>query len=155
MNSLPTTGQPGLLSLIGRLLLAAIFVLSGFNKIMNPGMTQQYMAAHGMPLTSLFLIGAIAIEVGAGLALLLGAWTRSATWALVAFMIPTTWIFHANFADQDQMIHFMKNLAMTGGLLYVAAYGAGRFSIDAWLESRIETGMYEGTPQKQRKGTVA
>jgi putative oxidoreductase len=143
------------LPLFGRILLAAIFILSGFNKIMNPAMTEQYMAAHGMPLPQLFLAGAIAVEVGVGLALLAGVWARAAAWALFLFMIPTTWIFHTNFADQNQMIHFMKNLAMMGGLLYVAAYGAGRLSVDAWLDSRGETGVYGATPQDQRERTVA
>jgi len=54
----------------------------------------------------------------------------------VLFMIPTTWIFHTNFADQNQMIHFMKNLAMIGGLLYVAGFGPGPLSVDAWLTGR-------------------
>ena len=139
--------------LIGRLLLAAIFLMSGFNKIMSPEATQQYMAAHGMPATGLFLVGAIVVEVGAGLALLLGLWTRLAATALFLFMIPTTLIFHTNFADPNQMIHFLKNLAMMGGLVYVAAYGAGQISLDAWL-GRPEK-VYEGTPAEQREKHVA
>jgi putative oxidoreductase len=147
--------MPTYLPLFGRILLGGLFLLSGFNKIMQPAMTEQYMAAHGMPLPQLFLVGAIAMEVGVGLALVAGFWARAAAWALVAFMIPTTWIFHTNFADQNQMIHFMKNLAITGGLLYVAAYGAGCLSIDAWLEGRNDSGVYGATPEDQRERTVA
>lgn len=148
------TSTHAYLPLIGRVLIAAIFLMSGLNKIMQPAMTQQYMAAMGMPFTTLMLIGAIAIEMGAGLALLLGYRTRAAAWALFVFMIPTTLIFHTNFGDQNQMIHFMKNLAMIGGLLYVASYGAGAISVDARKETPAPAGVYEGTPAEQRRKTA-
>lgn len=119
------------LALIGRILIAAIFLLSGINKILAPGATQAMMAQAGMPLTGLFLIGAIILEVGGGLSLLLGAYTFWGTLALFIFMIPTSLIFHTNFADQNQMSHFMKNLAMIGGILYVMEAGPGRISVDA------------------------
>jgi putative oxidoreductase len=118
------------LPLFGRLLLATIFLMSGMNKIMDPQGTQQYMAAMGMFWTGFFLIGAIAVEIAGGLSLLLGYWARAGAAALFLFMIPTTLIFHTNFADQNQMIHFLKNLGMMGGLLYVVAYGAGALSLD-------------------------
>ena len=119
-------------SLIGRVLLATIFIMSGFSKIMDPQGTQQYMTAMGITTaTTLFYVGAIVIEVGAGLSVLLGYWTRAGAIALFLFMIPTTLIFHTNLSDQNQMIHFLKNVAMMGGLLYVAAYGPGRLSMDA------------------------
>src|SRR3569832_1655985 len=119
------------LALAGRILIAAIFLLSGFSKIMAPGQTRGYLAQMGMPLTGLFLIGAILLEVGGGLSLLFGAFTFWGTLALFLFMIPTTLIFHTNFADPNQMIHFMKNLAIMGGLLYAMDAGPGRISIDA------------------------
>ena len=120
--------------LIGRLLLAAIFLMSGLNKVMNPDGTQQYMMAMGMTwATTLFYLGAIALELGGAVSLLLGYWTRIGAWALIAFMIPTTLIFHSNFGDHNQMIHFLKNLAITGGLLYVASFGPGLVSLDARL----------------------
>ena len=119
-------------TLVGRLLMAAIFLMSGMHKISDPQGTQQYMQAMGMTwATTLLYLGAIVIEVGGGLSLLLGYWTRAGATALILFMIPTTLIFHTNFADQNQMIHFLKNLAMFGGLFYVAAYGAGPISLDA------------------------
>ena len=118
--------------LVGRILIAAIFIMSGIGKIADPQGTQQYMQAMGMTwATTLFYLGAIVIEIGGGLSLLLGYWTRAGAIALILFMIPTTLLFHTNFADQNQMIHFLKNLAMFGGLFYVAAYGAGPLSLDA------------------------
>ena len=117
--------------LIGRILAAFIFLMAGINKIGNPSGTQAYMAAFGMPLTGLFLAGAIAIEILGSLSLILGYYAKIGAWALILFMIPTTLIFHLNFADQNQFIHFIKNVSMTGGLLYIATYGAGVWSIDA------------------------
>jgi putative oxidoreductase len=118
--------------LVGRILIAAIFIMSGIGKIADPQGTQQYMQAMGMTwATTLFYVGAIVIELGGGLSLLLGYWTRAGAIALILFMIPTTLLFHTNFADQNQMIHFLKNLAMFGGLFYVAAHGAGPLSLDA------------------------
>jgi putative oxidoreductase len=69
---------------------------------------------------------------------LIGYQTRRASSLLLFFMIPTTLLFHTNFADQNQMIHFLKNLSMSGGLLYVLTYGAGRISLDAWKRTRRE-----------------
>lgn len=129
------TANSASFSLIGRILLAAMFLLSGINKMADPQGTQQYMAAMGMTwMTGLFYIGAIAVEVGGALSLLLGYRARIGAWLLVSFMIPTTLIFHTQFGDPNQMIHFLKNLSITGGLLYVAAYGAGGLSMDAGLE---------------------
>ncbi len=121
-------------SLIGRILLATIFLLSGYNKVADPAGTQGYMAAMGMTwATTLLYLGAVGVEVGGGLSLLLGYRTQIGAMILILFMIPTTLIFHTKFSDQNQMIHFLKNLAMTGGLLYVMAYGPGRLSLDHWL----------------------
>lgn len=117
--------------LIARILLSAIFFMSGFNKITNFAGTQQYMAAFGMPLTTLFLIGAIVLEIVGGLSVILGYKAKWGAWLLVIFMIPTTLIFHTNFSDQMQLIMFMKNLSMIGGLLMVAHFGAGAVSLDA------------------------
>lgn len=119
------------LALIGRILIAAIFLMSGLNKIMAPGATQALMAQFGMPAPGLFLVGAIVLEIGGAFLLLLGAYTFWGSLALLVFMIPTTLIFHTNFADPNQVIHFMKNLAIIGGILYVMGAGPGRISVDA------------------------
>jgi putative oxidoreductase len=117
--------------LIARILLSAIFIQSGLGKIMDPSGTQQYMAAYGMPLTGLFLIGAIFCEIFGSLSILLGFKARLGASLLVIFMIPTTLIFHTKLTDQVQMIMFMKNLAIIGGLLMVAYFGPGPISFDA------------------------
>ncbi len=117
--------------LVGRIFLAAIFVMSGVGKIAHPQGTQQFMAAAGMPATGFFLAGAIVLELAGAVSLLLGYWTRVGAALLLVFMVPATLIFHTNFADQIQMIMFMKNLAMMGGLLYVLTFGPGAVSLDA------------------------
>ena len=123
------------LSLLGRVLLGLIFLMSGINKIADPAGTQQYMTAMGMTwMTTLFYLGAVAVELAGSLSLLLGYRARAGAWLLFLFLIPTTLIFHTHFADPNQMIHFLKNLSVMGGLLYVAVYGAGRLSIDEGLE---------------------
>ena len=121
--------------LAGRILLASIFVVSGWGKITGFSGTVAYMAAKGMPLTEFLAVGAIVVELGGAIALILGWQARCGAIALFLFMIPTTLIFH-NFwaADaaqvQGQTIHFLKNLSIMGGLLYVAAFGAGPLSVD-------------------------
>lgn len=118
-------------SLVGRVLIGLIFVMSGINKIADPQGTQQYMAAMGITTaTTVLYAGAVFLEVAGGLSLLLGVWAKWGATALIVFMIPTTLIFHTSFGDQNQTIHFLKNLAMMGGLLYVAVYGSGRLSVD-------------------------
>jgi putative oxidoreductase len=123
------------LALIGRVLLGLMFLVSGIHKIGDPHGTQQYMIMMGMTwMTTLFYIGAVAVEVAGSLSLLLGYRARAVGWLLFLFMIPTTLIFHTNFGDPNQMIHFLKSISIMGGLLYVARYGAGRYSMDAGLE---------------------
>jgi len=119
--------------LLGRILLVAIFVQSGVGKVLHPGQTMGYMAAAGMPLTGLFLVLAILSELGGAVSLLLGLLTRWGALVLIIFMIPTTLIFHGHVSDQMQMIMFMKNVSMTGGLLVLMANGPGAWSLDARL----------------------
>ncbi len=118
------------LMLFGRIMVGAIFFLSGIHKITNPESTQQYMASMGMPATGFFLIGAMIVEIGAGLSLLLGFWSHIGTAVLFLFMIPTTFIFHTDFSSQTQVIMFLKNMAMMGGLIYLYLFGPGPFSVD-------------------------
>lgn len=115
--------------LIGRILLGLIFVMSGISKISGFEGTQQHMASQGMPMTGFFLVSAIAVEVLGGLSVILGYQARWGAAALFAFLIPATLIFHTNFGDQTQMIMFLKNLSIMGGLLFVVAYGAGPLSL--------------------------
>jgi putative oxidoreductase len=115
--------------LAGRILIAAIFVLSGFTKIGGYAGTQGYMEAMGVPGALLPLV--IATELGGGLLIALGLWTRLAAFALAGFTLLSALLFHRNFGDQVQMIMFLKNLAIAGGFLFLFAHGAGRLSLDA------------------------
>jgi len=116
--------------LIARILLALIFIKSGIGKIMDPAGTQQYMTAYSMPLTGLFLVGAIIFEIFGSLSVLLGYKARLGAIALIIFLVPATLIFHTKLSDPLQMVMFMKNLAMLGGLLMVAYFGPGPISFD-------------------------
>lgn len=127
MNNANTTTLP----LVSRLLMATIFVFSGIGKIAAPTATIGYIAAMGLPLPALALIAAIAIEVAGGLLLMAGLHTRATALALAAFSLVTGVIFHHALGDQNQLIHFLKNVAIAGGLLQIAAYGAGAYSLDA------------------------
>lgn len=115
---------------IGRILLAAIFILSGFGKLMAPAATIGYIESTGLPFATLGLAIAIAVELGGGLLLAAGYQTRIVAAVLAAFSIVTGLAFHNAIGDQNQMIHLLKNFAMAGGLLQVVAFGAGAYSID-------------------------
>jgi putative oxidoreductase len=116
------------LSIAARLLMAQIFILSGFTKIPGYAGTQQYMAAMGVPGILLPLV--IFTELGGGIALLLGIKAKWAALALAGFSVVSALIFHHDFSDQMQMINFMKNFAIAGGLLLVVRSGAGQPSFD-------------------------
>lgn len=118
-------------SLIGRVLLSAIFILSGFSKLAAPAMMVGYIGSVGLPFPQLALALAIIVEIGGGLALVAGYRTRAVAAVLAAFSVFTALAFHNALGDQNQFIHFFKNIAMAGGLLQVVAFGAGRFSLDA------------------------
>jgi putative oxidoreductase len=120
------------LPLLGRMLISAIFLISGVGKLLAPAATIGFIASTGLPLPQLGLAIAIVTEIGGGLALLLGYKTRFVAAGLAVFCLATAAIFHHDLGDQNQFIHFLKNLAMCGGLLQVVAYGAGRFSVDEW-----------------------
>jgi putative oxidoreductase len=115
---------------IGRLLIAVIFIMSGLGKIADPTGTQGYIAAAGLPAPLLAYLTAIAVEVGGGILLVVGYQTRIVALIMAAFTLAAALGFHNNFADQNQMIHFLKNISMMGGLLQVVAFGAGAFSLD-------------------------
>ena len=114
--------------LIARVFLGQIFLLAGLSKIGAYEGTQGYMDAMGVPGVLLPLV--ILLEVGGGLAIIAGWKTRWTSMALAVFTIVSAAIFHNNFADQIQMIMFMKNIAITGGFLLLAVHGAGAYSFD-------------------------
>lgn len=121
--------------LVARLLLAQIFLIAGSGKLgAGYAGTQGFMESMGVPGMLLPLV--IIIEIGGGLALIIGIFTRWAALALAGFCVASAAIFHTNFGDQSQMIMFMKNLAMAGGLLMLYVHGAGALSLDARRSSR-------------------
>jgi putative oxidoreductase len=133
MQSTNTVSAPvnvSVLPLIGRLLMATIFLVSGFGKLMAPSGTIGYIASVGLPLPELAYAGALAAELGGGLMLVLGYRTRWVAAALAVFSVVSAVLFHNALGDQNQMFHFLKNLAMAGGLLQFIAFGGGTFSLD-------------------------
>lgn len=129
------------IGLVGRILISLIFVLSGLNKIAGYAGTQAYMEAMGVP--GMLLPLAILLEVGGGLAVMIGWRTRTMALLLAGFTLLTAVAFHADFGDKMQLIMFMKNLAITGGLLFLVQYGAGELSLD----NRRRSGSPEGIAQ--------
>ena len=122
-------------ALTGRVALAVLFLWSGYAKLVYMDGNVGYMKAYGMPAAELLIWPALIVELAAGAMLLLGWKARWAAVALALFTIPATFIFHAYWgvpADQvlNQQIHFVKNLAILGGLLSVFAHGSGRFGLD-------------------------
>jgi putative oxidoreductase len=122
---------PEAIALLGRVLLSGIFVLSGLGKVAQPGATIAYIAATGLPLAQFAFVAAVLIELGGGIALILGYRTRLVATGLALFSLVTALAFHSALGDQNQLIHFLKNVAIAGGLLQVVAFGGGRFSLDA------------------------
>jgi len=125
MNALNQFGP-----LLGRILIALIFVMAGFSKITGFEGTVGYIASKGLPLPEMLAIGAIIVELGGGLMLIAGWYTRWAAAAIFVFTAMTAVLFHNFWAmppeeAQNQMISFMKNISIMGGLLYVMVYGNG------------------------------
>lgn len=117
------------LALLARVLMAAIFLLSGLAKLADPAGTAAYVASAGLPAPLIAAWGAALLETVGGLALIAGYRARPLALALAGFSVVAALFFHNNFADQNQMIHFMKNLAIAGGLLQLAITGPGRFAL--------------------------
>lgn len=121
--------------LVGRILLAVIFLWSGFNKIVGFAGTAGFMASKGLPMVEVLLVLSIVIEIGGALMIIFGWKPRLAAAALFLWMIPVTLVFHAFWAVppdqvQMQMINFFKNLSIMGGLLLVLGFGSGPYSVD-------------------------
>ncbi len=112
----------------GRILLALMFLIAGINKISGYAGMQGYMESMGVPGALLPVV--IALEVLGGITLMLGWHTRVTAFLLAGFTLLATLIFHSNLGDQTQMLFFLKNLSVAGGLLMVVSHGAGPYSID-------------------------
>jgi putative oxidoreductase len=130
-ESLHTAG-----ALIGRFLLSLIFILAGFGKITGFSEAVDSLKQMNIPAAHLLIVITIIIELGCGLLILFGWYTRLASWILVIFLIPVTLMFHDfwNYEQEEmvvQMSNFLKNLSIMGGLILLACYGSGRWSLDA------------------------
>jgi len=120
------------LPFIGRLFIGLPFAVSGLSKLAAYGATTALIASSHLPLHApLAYVGAVAVEIGCGLLVVAGYETRYAAIVLALFCIATAVFFHTNFADPNQIFHFIKNLVMTGGLLQLVAAGAGAISVDS------------------------
>lgn len=130
-----TNSAQDTLALIGRVLIAYLFIPAGFGKLMGFGGTVGYITSAGLPLPEVAAVVAIIVELGLGIALLLGFKTRWTAIVMAVFTIVTALFFHKYWSAPEamkmmQQINFNKNMAIAGGLLALAAFGAGRFSID-------------------------
>jgi putative oxidoreductase len=130
--------QPGAQSqalLVGRLLIGSLFLVTGVRKLMGVAAAAGYFTKLGFPAADVLVWVAIAIEIGGGALLVLGWQTRRVAWLLIAFVAIATFMAHRFWqfdASQyaNQLNHFMKNVAIVGGLLYVVVFGAGSVSLD-------------------------
>ena len=129
----PNTQQ--LVALVGRILLAAIFVISGFNKIGGFDGVVGYIASKGLPVPQVLAALTVALELGGGILLIVGYQTRLVAVLFFLWLVPTTFIFHKFWGIdaaqvQNQMNNFLKNVSIMGGMLLLCAYGPGAYSVD-------------------------
>ena len=125
------TGVQPLLALLGRLLIAAVFLWSGYEKVTAFDGNVGYAASAGMPFPQIAIVLGAIVELPGSLLLILGYRVRLVAFIMAGFAIVTALVFHRNFADFEQMINFMKNLSIAGGLLQIVAFGGGAYSLDA------------------------
>ncbi|MFJ4144440.1 DoxX family protein [Pseudomonas sp. NPDC089734] len=123
-------------SFAGRVLLSLLFLYGGLGKIVAPAATMTYIANAGLPFPVLAYAGSLLVELGFASALLLGYRTKLVAAGMALFTLVTALVFHANFAEKMQLINFLKNIAICGGLLQVMAGSPGSLSLDAWRQNR-------------------
>lgn len=121
-------------AVVGRILLAGIFLHEAWSKLAGYSAALAYMHAFGIPGQLLPL--AIAVELGCGLLIACGYYTRAAALVLAGFCVATAILFHDKINDRNQLLHFEKDLAIAGGLLVLFARGAGAWALDAWRAKR-------------------
>lgn len=118
------------ISLLGRVLLSLVFIVSGVGKVLDPAGTLAYIESAHLPMPQLAYVVALVVELGLGLALLLGFRAQLAAAGIALFTFVTALVFHSNMADPLQVIMFLKNMTIVGGLLIVIAFGPGGYSVD-------------------------
>ena len=131
--------------LLGRVLIGVPFMFSGVGKLASHDATVAYISSVGLPLAQLGWVIAIVVEIGFGALLLIGYRGRLAAAILGLFSLSTAVFFHRNFADQNQMIHFLKDIMLAGGLLQLVYFGTGPISVDASRAERKADGMQPRT----------
>ncbi len=119
------------LMLLGRLMIAAIFILSGIGKLSDPAGTIGFIRSAGLPVATVAYAVAVAAELGGGLAIAAGFYTRLVAIGMAVFTMATAFGFHYPMSDTGQFVQFWKNVAIAGGFLILAAQGAGAWSLDA------------------------
>jgi putative oxidoreductase len=124
------SGSLDWVGLLGRILMSAIFLMSGYAKAMAPTATMAYFGHSGLPVPGAAYAVALVIEIGGGVLFLVGFRTRLTALVLAGWCVATAFVAHYHPENQEQMINFMKNICMTGGFLQVVAFGAGRLSVD-------------------------
>jgi putative oxidoreductase len=141
----------GAVTLLARLMIAVVFASAVANKVLQFSSTAAYMASEGVPNPKFALFGAIGLLLLGCVSVILGAWTRVGSLFLLVFLAAATFYFHDFWRVLDpgqrqlQTIQFMKNLAIGGGLLTLAAYGGGPWSVDGWIALKREEA--ESTPK--------
>jgi len=123
--------QQNVVLVVARILLSILFIIAGYGKVTNLGGTAGYFGSMGLPIPMLTAILVTAVELLGGIAILVGFFTRPAAYVLALFCVATAFIGHGDFSVAGNDIHFMKNLAIAGGFLFVATFGAGALSVDA------------------------
>jgi putative oxidoreductase len=129
-------GTDNAATLVGRILMSLLFILSGWGKLMGAAATQAMFTKQGLPMVEAAWVLAVVVELGGGLAILLGFFTRPVGLVMAVWCVATALIAHTNLAERAQEIQFLKNMGLAGGFLYVAAFGAGAWSFDAWWTAR-------------------
>lgn len=129
-------GSENAATLAGRILLSLLFILGGWGKLMGAAATQAMFTKQGLPMVEAAWVLAVVVELGGGLAILFGLFTRPVAFICAVWCVATALIAHTNLAERAQEIQFFKNMGLTGGFLYVAAFGAGAWSLDTLLSRR-------------------
>lgn len=126
-------------ALMGRVLIASLFLISAVGKLTASEATQGYIAAFGLPMPELVYVGTVGFELASAVLLILGWHTRAVAGLLLLFTLVTAAVFHAQFGNQNEIVHFLKNLAIAGGLLHVTLLGGGAWSVDgrAAVDNRL------------------
>ena len=121
---------------VGRILMSLLFVTSGWFKLMGAAATQAMFTKLNLPMPEAAWLLAVVIEFGGGLAILFGLFTRPVAFICAVWCVATALVAHTDLGDNMQRIQFFKNMGMTGGYLYIAAFGAGAWSLDPWWWGR-------------------